>query len=56
MPFGTTDWSQVPETEHPGETGTAWVADLRAGEHPGPHGALLRRATWPTTGAAGATC
>jgi quercetin dioxygenase-like cupin family protein len=24
IPFGTTDWSAVPVTEHPGETGTAW--------------------------------
>ncbi|GAA1990668.1 DHCW motif cupin fold protein [Kitasatospora viridis] len=23
IPFGTTDWSQVEPTEHPGETGTA---------------------------------
>ena len=23
IPFGITDWSQVPETEHPGETGVA---------------------------------
>ncbi|MBT2450849.1 DHCW motif cupin fold protein [Streptomyces sp. ISL-43] len=23
IPFGTTDWSQVEATEHPGETGTA---------------------------------
>ena len=23
IPFGTTDWSTVPETVHPGETGTA---------------------------------
>lgn len=23
IPFGTTDWSTVPPTEHPGETGTA---------------------------------
>jgi quercetin dioxygenase-like cupin family protein len=23
IPFGTTDWSSVPETEHPGETGAA---------------------------------
>ena len=23
IPFGTTDWSAVPPTEHPGETGTA---------------------------------
>ena len=24
IPFGTTDWSQVECTEHPGEHGTAW--------------------------------
>ena len=24
IPFGTTDWSAVPPTEHPGETGTAF--------------------------------
>ena len=23
IPFGTTDWSALPATEHPGETGTA---------------------------------
>src|SRR5215208_1628993 len=23
IPFGTTDWASVPETIHPGETGTA---------------------------------
>jgi quercetin dioxygenase-like cupin family protein len=23
VPFGTTDWSKVPETVHPGETGVA---------------------------------
>ena len=23
IPFGTTDWAEVPETVHPGETGTA---------------------------------
>lgn len=23
IPFGTTDWADVPETEHKGETGTA---------------------------------
>ena len=23
LPFGVTDWDQVPATEHPGETGTA---------------------------------
>jgi quercetin dioxygenase-like cupin family protein len=24
IPFGTTDWSQIDPTEHPGETGTAF--------------------------------
>src|SRR5512139_4339650 len=24
VPFEVTDWSSVPRTEHPGETGTAW--------------------------------
>jgi quercetin dioxygenase-like cupin family protein len=24
IPFGTTDWSQIEPTEHPGETGTAF--------------------------------
>lgn len=24
VPFGVTDWSAVPRTEHPGETGMAW--------------------------------
>jgi hypothetical protein len=24
VPFGVTDWSEVPKTEHPGETGVAW--------------------------------
>ena len=24
IPFGTTDWSQIVRTEHPGETGTAF--------------------------------
>jgi len=24
IPFGTTDWSEVPPTEHPGETGKAF--------------------------------
>lgn len=24
IPFGTTDWSAVERTEHPGESGTAW--------------------------------
>jgi len=31
VPFGTTDWSQVPETEHPGETGTAWWRTFEQG-------------------------
>jgi len=31
VPFGTTDWSQVPETEHPGETGTAYWRTLEQG-------------------------
>ena len=26
IPFGTTDWSQIPRTEHQGQTGTAhWL-------------------------------
>ena len=24
LPFGTTDWSEVDATEHPGETGAAY--------------------------------
>ncbi|HSK09498.1 MAG TPA: DHCW motif cupin fold protein [Vicinamibacterales bacterium] len=24
VPFGVTDWTEVPRTEHPGEAGTAW--------------------------------
>jgi len=24
IPFGQTDWSQIPATEHKGETGIAW--------------------------------
>ena len=24
IPFGTTDWSTIPRTEHKGETGLAW--------------------------------
>jgi quercetin dioxygenase-like cupin family protein len=24
VPFGVTDWDQVPRTEHAGETGVAW--------------------------------
>ena len=34
IPFGTTDWSSIPRTEHPGETGRAFwrtqqFADIR---------------------------
>jgi quercetin dioxygenase-like cupin family protein len=29
IPFGTTDWSRIPVTEHPGETGIAlWRTQL----------------------------
>jgi quercetin dioxygenase-like cupin family protein len=31
VPFCVTDWSQVPRTEHPGETGTAWWRTIQAG-------------------------
>jgi len=31
VPFGTTDWSRVPETEHPGETGTAYWRTFEEG-------------------------
>lgn len=31
IPFGTTDWSQVETTEHPGDTGTAWWRTRRFG-------------------------
>jgi hypothetical protein len=31
VPFGTTDWSAVPETEHPGETGTAYWKTVEEG-------------------------
>jgi hypothetical protein len=31
VPFGVTDWQQVPRTEHPGETGTAWWRTLETG-------------------------
>jgi hypothetical protein len=31
VPFMTTDWATVPETEHPGETGTAWWRTLETG-------------------------
>ncbi|MDR6394872.1 DHCW motif cupin fold protein [Herbaspirillum seropedicae] len=32
LPFGTTDWSQVPATEHPGVTGMAWWRTCQFGE------------------------
>ena len=31
VPFGTTDWSTVPETEHRGETGTAYWRTFERG-------------------------
>ena len=31
VPFGTTDWSRVPETTHPGETGVARWRTLEQG-------------------------
>lgn len=31
VPFMTTDWATVPETEHPGETGTAWWRTVETG-------------------------
>lgn len=31
IPFGTTDWSHVPPTEHPGESGTATWRTIEAG-------------------------
>ncbi|MBA3541423.1 MAG: DHCW motif cupin fold protein [Deltaproteobacteria bacterium] len=31
VPFQTTDWSQVPSTSHPGETGTATWRTITAG-------------------------
>ncbi|WP_412543570.1 DHCW motif cupin fold protein [Longispora sp. K20-0274] len=32
VPFGTTDWSLVPATEHPGTTGTATWRTARFGD------------------------
>jgi len=32
IPFGTTDWSTLTATEHPGETGTAWWRTQQFGE------------------------
>jgi quercetin dioxygenase-like cupin family protein len=31
-PFAVVDWEGVPETEHPGETGTAWWRTLAIGD------------------------
>jgi quercetin dioxygenase-like cupin family protein len=31
VPFTTTDWAAVPETVHPGETGTAWWRTVEIG-------------------------
>ncbi len=32
VPFGTTDWSRVPVTEHAGETGVALWRTVQAGD------------------------
>ncbi len=32
IPFHTTDWSQLPATEHRGETGMAWWRTLHFGD------------------------
>jgi quercetin dioxygenase-like cupin family protein len=29
IPFQTIDWSTIPKTEHPGETGTSWWQTLQ---------------------------
>ena len=31
VPFGTTDWNTIPETEHAGETGVAYWRTLEQG-------------------------
>jgi hypothetical protein len=31
IPFQVTDWAQIPATEHPGETGTAYWRTLQLG-------------------------
>ena len=31
VPFGVTDWSRVPKTEHPGETGAAYWWTIEQG-------------------------
>ena len=32
IPFGTTDWGQLPVTAHPGETGTAYWRTVDLGD------------------------
>jgi quercetin dioxygenase-like cupin family protein len=32
VPFGVTNWDEVPRTEHPGETGTAWWRTCQFGD------------------------
>ena len=32
LPFGTTDWSQLEQTEHPGDTGVAYWRTRQFGE------------------------
>ena len=32
IPFGTTDWSEVERTEHPGETGVAYARSRPTGQ------------------------
>ena len=32
IPFGTTDWSTIPATEHPGEQGMAWWRTSQFGD------------------------
>ena len=32
IPFGTTDWSQIEPTEHPGETGSAFWRTRKFGD------------------------
>lgn len=31
VPFGTTDWAAVPETEHPGESGSSFWRTMEQG-------------------------
>ncbi len=32
IPFGVTDWDELPRSEHPGETGTAWWRTCQFGD------------------------